>query len=465
MSGTQNLSMYPTLRQPDPGGPAGSLGPIVGLVGAINQNTQFQQQQAYQQAIGPILANTVDPKTGQPDYNKAFLAVASNPATSRFAPQFFSDGIANQKIQADTALTGLQTQQKKFGAMLDAASSFLPYGNNVTQGQVQGRLAMMAANGQITQDEATNFAKNLAPNGQALADQIKTIALHAEGAHQALATVQGSPTFVNAGGTVKAFSPSAFTGQLNPMGDTAVTPTPGENNALVPTVDPVGNPSGTPRAQAAPMLTGGANPQVTNPGVGPARTGLNPLASQVLNTYVPALNARVSESATQLQTLNKMQDLLPKYVSGRGQDLRTEAAAWANSAGLPQELVGRIQGGGADGVAAAEEAQKLQLLNSISSLRSAIGTGQPISTNEVNTFRQVLPNITTNPTAMKNMMNYMQRLAAMPGIEQKGFNQFKSEIASGKRQGGIEDWPAYWNQQLTKSGVLGVSGALPDFTK
>lgn len=447
MADNPDAGLYPQFTPPQAAQPLGAqIAQLAQVRNAMNQNVAFQQQQAYQQAIGPILQQTVDPTTGQPDYNKAYALVASNPATSRFAPEFFSQGLANQKVQADTANNYLGQHITKMNTGLQIMQGLLSKGPAVTMGDVAQGLAPAVSNGVFSPQEATSMMGQLPPGGQPLFDRIRQATLQQMPALAAAQTVYGTQSNADVGGHVQTIQNSPFMQSAGPVGVPLTKgPSPESLNQGVGVTGPTGVPSIQPAGLAHVMLDG--DNHVINPGVQPATTGLNPQSSFVANDYNKDLTSRAQGSQTAIQNFDQALSLLKSGVGGPGSPARAQLAQNLVAIGLPKETAETLTSGN---ITDTTELQKYLYTGAFGALQQSLGSNR-MTNDEVMQAQKMLPNASTDPKAAQAVIGYMHHLAELPLAEQQQFQNFQTQLAQPgsalvKEGLTLGSWPSIWSK-------------------
>ena len=105
---------YTTLGQNS--GSTNLLGPLTQFAyaqNALNQNAMFQQQFRARAAMGPLAQASVDPETGQMDYNKFATLISTHPETAFMAPEVINQLVQRQLTQAQVVKTNLDIEARK----------------------------------------------------------------------------------------------------------------------------------------------------------------------------------------------------------------------------------------------------------------------------------------------------------------------------------------------------------------
>ena len=493
--GGADFSSYKPAQQEDPAAQPGgnmltsmTMGGAANAVNASNQNMQFQLQMKARQALGPILQHAIDPTSGQLDYNKAFVAMATNPDTSFMAQDFLNNAIQRQNTQMDVATKQLALAKTQYENIGSAAASLLPLGPSVTRGQVISKVADLVGAGMLDSGVAQKYIATLEPGGQPLYEHLRQGSLLAMGAAKAAEQVYGQITLQNLGNKVVPVQTSPFMGRAAALpvgsggpgsqspaqggvGGLPMGPTPEQMNSGVGIVGPTGETKTAPAAQTRPFFDGAGNPipgtgnqQPLSPGGsgGPsgAVTGLPPAYDEYqqgkgpVADYETNLNQKVSTAQTSLQTFSHQMDLLKQIGTGATSETRTELANLGRTLGLSDRAINAIQGGtGPDALSASQEMMKIMIRNTISGLLTDNGH-QRFTQGEFGTYEaKGSANLSMTPQAIQNITEFMSHLARMSMLEQQYFNKFKTGPngqPSAAFYNNPQSWNSTWNQILSK---------------
>jgi len=275
---------------------------LVQGIGALQhlmlQNQSMVMQQRAKAAIGPILQESIDPETGETDWNKVLVLAAQNPDVAWMAPELANQALLRQKTSVEIMNQKLDAAGKQLNSISEAAGALVTQqGKNVSIGDLTTTVHELMAAGVLPDRKAAlgflmeanqRYAKD--PDGlyqylQRIATQTKT------GAENVMA-LRGQTQQVAAGGAIIGVRPDAF-GNVSPSFTVPTTPTPAEMNQMVTTLEPGSKePTIKPRALVpnAPMLGGQVPPIVTYPGGAP-----NILFPQFGGAGAPALPVQSSE--------------------------------------------------------------------------------------------------------------------------------------------------------------------------
>lgn len=470
-----NGSSYPQAAAQQ--NPLQMLGQLAQTQNALNQNAQFQQQFAAKQALGPIIQASIDPQTGQPDFNKMFVGMAGNPATAFLASDFLNQAVTRQFTQQQTANLALEQEIKRVGVIGNVAGSMLQQGRtplpqggfstNVTPEQLMSRLSDPDISRIIApKDAVTLVAKYSSMSPPERYNFLQQRALQAMTAKESMESVYGKMENIKHGGTTTPMQQSPMMGTSQQVGGALNdTPTVGEKMTpltqtdsikggqtttpayQVPGAVPAGGGSavgainppamGVPDASAAPpLVTDKDQGRVATgtPGAAPGAvpsatrvTGLDPVRAEGLKKfaedYVPDLNKRVQD-ANQLTTLmSQVKNELRDFKPGSGTELKARFAALAQSMGAPQETVDRIANGSLGSVQAA---QKLfvGIGTTLAGQLIKAGGGRMTQAEWAKFLAEGAPNASMDPRGLQKVLNAMTELSHFTKLEQSTYQKY-----------------------------------------
>lgn len=454
------LGMYNTGQQPNA---LQTMGQMQQLQLGNVQLQQAQQQMAAKQAMGPILQQSINPQTGELDYNKAFIGLSSNPATAFLAGDFLSQGIQRKQTQAETALKELELKKNQQGQIFDALKGLSAKGNTVTTEDAVEALTDRLNSGVIDRKQyqaALDTVKKY-PAGAPLAGFVKQTMLGTMAAKDALEMVHGSIKTQDLGHAVVLYQHDQANNVVRNLGVFPKSMTPEQMAAQVSGAPaPDGSPTSESMAQRlqrqgmggltgqnpipqtfgggdpttvgapaeAPPLAGAGGglqtPSALQPGQGvggpsgapagasagapppaspqPVVTGLSPMKEGLQKDnakYVDGVAGDMEKVGQAMQTLNHMDGLLDKFKAGPGASTRQEAAQFLESIGVPKADVDKLVGA-KDGVAAMQVFQNEALKYATQQLKQAI-EGSRITNMEFKAVVDTKPNVNMRPEAIK----------------------------------------------------------------
>lgn len=468
----------------------GALSTFANAQNALNQNKLFQAQMA----LGPILQQSVDPQTGQPDFNKAFIMASGNPATAPAASQLLNMGIERGLMQQETAAKALDMQIKRYGAIGQAASGLLERkGQNVTQQDVLGGMAQLYGGGVLDSPTMMKIMSTMPPDGPQLVNWLHQIALSSMSATDSMNQVYGSFAERNApqqttdaqghqttgprGSAYQTLGPGFNAGQEGPApqasGPGVVPQASGENPAPgVPGAPSPGGPPPGPQAQAQP----GGPPAAASTNVPPQMAAYLEGSGKNIVDYEGELNAGVMKLPPLIERLNLMQKAMQEYQTGGGSKMYQALAKTLQATHMfSDQQLGAISQGKLDALFNKDQLAKIppdamaqgQLLNyflapqAVQLLKDvAQGTGR-VMKSEVDTF---LGNedVTNDPAAIQRMLQFANDTSKNYFDQRQAFTDYKQALRSGAPETkgmDISDFPAWYSKRLAASGGLNFPGA------
>lgn len=470
MSNTIETNLYPqaapatTLTNPlDQMTKAVSLGQgLAGIRASNNQNLAFQQQQAYQGAIGGVMQQSLGPD-GQVDPGKFAIGVAANPATSRFAHDLIQQMIANGKVQADTMSTTLSNQATKLNNIATLTTPLTALGDDAKQGDVAKQVALGTGMGMVTPDEGQMFMKQL-PSDQPVTDPqtgqsynplaryLSQFAMTSAQTAQRLRDIHGTLGLANTGGQ----QVPVATGQIPGVGPAAAAQQPLTNtlspeslNQMVQVKQGDGSVVSRPRWMAAQTVDGQGN--VTNP-LSPAQVtvGNAPSVDAINEKYIPDLNDRIEQAPVQMKAIERQVDLLQYLQPDMSEPMRVNfAAAMKGSHLISPDVYNSILGGNPQAIAAAQELVKQQFMGATSQFLMSVGKGG-VSQQQLDAYQKILPNLATDKVATANMLDYFHQLAQQPLKEQQVLKLYQD---SGRPLSG---YPAFLAKSMMRGGYARI---------
>ena len=476
-----DTSMYGTQA---PVNPMAQVAQFAQAQNALNQNKLFQAQMA----IGPILQQSIDPNTGQPDFNKAFTLAAQNPATAPAASGLLQMGIERGLTQQETALKALDIAGKRYGAIGNAAASLADLGTNITQKDVVGKMADLYGAGVLDKSTMMSTLANLPPDGVNLANWAKGMAFQAMGAKDTMAQVYGSYGERNA-----LTSTQGPDGQPQLTPQSQVTAPTGPGGAPTPQVPaqsvyaPQGGGSGAPQAQApqaegpqqgAPLQAQAAPAAAGTPqgtvAAGPTKQMSEYLTGSGKNMvdYEDELNKGVMTLPPTIERIGMLRDAMKEFHPGGGQSMYLDIAKAMQATGwFDPKTIDKVAGG------SIKDAQTLQGLiqpQAISNLKSvAQGTGR-VMKSEVDAFMGA-EDINTDPRALDKLFQFSSDAARNYFDQRQALTQYKALQRTNDpsvKGYDITDFPSWYGRQLAQKGgldfgqtkqpfVTGSAGAAP----
>lgn len=502
-----DTSMYapPQIQPPNL---LGMVGQFAQAQNALNQNLLFQQQYQARQAIGPIMQRSIDPQTGEVDYNKFISGLAQDPHAAYLAPDIAAQAVQRQLTQSDILLKTLDAEAKKQTVIGNAAASLLPLKQNVTLNDLASRLTEPDLAAHVGPKQAAELIANLSAQGikggAKLHEWLQQRTIMAQGATEGLKSVYGTIQSVSAGGQTRFVKTNPIFGpNTQDVGGVAHTMTPAERGAPFEQleIDPkTGRPTGgrvmTTRQEALPTYTGTGQREIPpgpsqlakggeitgvsvenippgapltgrvptqsitqGPGGAPVMqptsvpTKLSPTREKYLTDlggnmadYEKGLNEQVSGLNSTMLQIGAMQESLKEFKTGGGTAARAKLAQIAQAMAMPQKIVDGIAAGN---LGAVQYFEKQSVPLATAALRAQFaGSTSKFTQMEWQRFQESNPNLDTDPRAIEKMFAFAKKIYHLQSQEQSALNLYKQTGED------IDKFPAWWNGQLQKHGWL-----------
>lgn len=497
------------MGQPPPGqiNPLETLGKIAPIIGQLNQNRLFQQEFQSRQAIGQAMQQSVNPETGQPDFNKAILLMATNPQAAWAAPGFAKQLFEMGKAQQEVVAKQIENSQARAGIIGGAITPLAAKGQTVTRGDVLDSIARLyARTGDeqvLSQKQLTDVAASLpddkpvmGPDGRMhnpLADYINGLARQTENARAALESFTKQMAIVSTPQGPQFVRQTPAGPQI--VGQIENQPSPAERSALVPMQDAQGVTHQVPRQEVpgAPMF-GGAGSQVTG-GVPPIPVGepgggqgapvpqppvgtqggaapagapaATPLVGKISPSQEQYLHDRGKNMADFEKELNAQSDLyisaaeprlramlesVRHFKAGPGGDFRKMMGQYLFSIGATKAA--DAVNGGPGALSAMMEFEKNSVVNSAALLRSALGSGQRIAVQELLLFLESNPRVGTTPQAIEAMIKLQQFSGDLMLLQQQKLDEYKQTHPD------PSGFPAWWSRYVKDHKLMDRASAI-----
>lgn len=486
----------PQYPQPAPQqeNPLAAMGQAVNVAqGGMNVMQQNMMLQG-KMALGPIMQQAVDPKTGHLDYNKAFVLMSADPRTAFMAPDFLAQGVQKQLTEAQTATATLDAHLKaqqvignELGGLLAKGKA---NGNSIDPADFTAALWSVArgpAGALLFPGGAPDVLKmipNLPKDGKGMYTMAQQMALRAAGSENSMNQVYGHVAQVAAGGQTELHN-TGMGGDIT-QGAVVHTPSPAERNAPQETVDEQGQTVVQPRASVMPMYNGGNGPPVPPqssgaPGAAPPSgapagtegnppspssppiTKLGPLQQGLLQEDVDFNKGKqkdLSEAvahATQMKlNLQEAASTLKDIKPGPGGSMRQAIGQFLAAAGADKDVVAGVSNGS---LPASQEFAKLMLQIATSNMASQLKGGGRFTNAEFESFIKANPNLDMDPQAIQKMLAFYNRQANLTFAENDNYKNYRNAARKDPNLH-LQDYDAHWQQQLLKYGILKPN---PDF--
>jgi hypothetical protein len=474
----------------------------------MNQNQLFQAQFQARNAMGELLQQAINKETGDIDYSKATMLLASDPRTAFMAPEFAKEAITRQQTQAEIILKQLQAGQIRVEQQSKAALALLDLGTGVTRKDVLSSAARLYGQDFLSKSEFLDLAAKLPDDGVKLNALMKQLFIRGAAIGDSLAFTKGELQPVAAGGeTVIMRAPHPLTGEAaSPVARVESTPTPEQRNAVVDTYDPATQTmrkaarqdalplySGTGRLLSGtqggplqpPMALPGTNPLQPGPPGSPGslpspdtveappgppgsvqaqpsamRQSFNTNLGRELADYDKNLNLDVETNKKLLQRFTEMEKAGSQAELGAGTPFRKSLAEMVQAIGsfAPeqykrqfQDMTDRLAKGD---LSALQVFEKLSSQGAMEAVKQAMGSQNRIAVMEFETFLRTNPNLSTDPDAVSKIFNFMRTQAQGKLAEQQEWQTWKKLNAKNEQAFPLDGFQAYWMKKLIDDGKV-----------
>jgi hypothetical protein len=428
--------------------PLEQLSRAAGIQNSLNQNVQFQRMLRANQAMGDIIRQSIDPKTGQPDLHKAGIMMAAHPDTTPIAAEWIKQQAEVGGLQLDNTRRALELSQKRAGMIADSLAPLIAKGNGESYKDEKGIPQAGLSQQDIFRAIAINGAThNLSPEIQHQYASSIGYPRDKQGR-----IIPGAP-----------YDPKLAWQDVTQIAQTqaGAAKNYGDVNERIGQVaqqgDESGLPPGTPYQKPAGTVPGAIlTNSAAGGGAGGITTALDPTYAARLEdlnkNYVPDLQKRAETSVNLGNALREMRSLANNFTTGAGTELRTKLANIAASMapeGAANPVVKAIQGGD---VSSAQAFNKLATTAATLAMGDAFrqgGSGAPRAALEWERFQRAFPNFETEKGAMNKMFDFMQFQQGMHQRELETYNKWREHNAARQKSGGTQvdltNFPSYWS--------------------
>lgn len=343
---------------------AGQIGANSGnsLANLLQMRGQMIQQRAYDQdyeanvAQSEAIKNSIDPVTGQVDYNKAAAIMASDPRAARNLPTFMGQ-VAEQKSKAlDQQQKELELAHKQSSYFGQTLAPFIGQ-RDLTQAKILPVIARARRLGLITEDQMMDAVSELPTDSAALHQHVKDMYLAFAPPEVQAGLIKPQTQVLNTGGAQQIVNIDPLTGRPSIAGSVQNTLSPEASAEMVEVIGPGGAKFLVPKGliigqggmQQGGFIPGqqptgnGRYPQGQVPGQVGVQSGLAPGQAVGLETAARGgaerYNNLVNEAGTVRNTVQGYDSALHALdnlgTSGPGLDQTMLISSTLESLGLP----------------------------------------------------------------------------------------------------------------------------------
>lgn len=432
---------------------------------ALNQNALFQQTYRARQAMGPLAQQSVNPETGEMDWNRFATLVSTHPDTAWMAPDVLNTITQKKLTDAQIVNQKLMAAEKRMsvtGPVLAAASVDPDVNVASDMGKYASELMSMGAFEKNS--DAIRWLTNISPlKGADLRNQLRQMAASSQSGQEALGRINGQYTealFHDANGNPAPGWMSTTMRSTTPavpfMGAGGQASATGAAAAPAPALAGGGAGQAQPTAPAAPVApsqptTMGGSPLTLGP-VGPvAKAGLD-----TLSDYQKGVNDEATFAYKSEQLVGELRNALKGIKTGAGTSAYVEAAKLAQAFGVSDKYVDEVAGGNLGHL---QEASKLMLRLATGDLRTALLPGAGRLTNtEFTAYREANPNWDTDPRAISKLLDFTHRMNMLAIRKSQSFALARGAATRGEAMPeGLQDitqFEPYWIGKLEKNGWI-----------
>ena len=449
-------SVYASLGQQQ--SPPNLFGPLTSFAyaqNALNQNKLFQQTFAARQAMGPLAQASIDPQTGQMDYNKFATLISTHPETAFMAPDIINGMVARQLTQAQIVNQQIDAAVKRQGAIGSAAAGLISqYGDSVQPKHLVGAVSDLVGEGILETPQAVSYLSQFGgQSGPALKAHLAQIAAgslrSADMGSQVLGTFRPD-AITNADGSKSPGFSSALFGQVKPA--TLAGGTYGQ---------------GAPAPAAAPNATASAAPGTPSAaGAAPAASlGGSAPGSQIVSSLSPFQTSRldaaskygqdVAGRAQQANGLVAQMNIVQRYLrdvnTGAFEEDRAELANALRTFGVAPEVYNKVAGGSLEDAQAAMKTFMGTGIQQAGQLIHGIGGGRLAQQETMQFLAKGSPNVNMASGAVAKVMASMRELSHWATLE----NEYYQRKVGLSKAGGYDignvqnDWGNTMAQMLS----------------
>lgn len=494
-------SLYGNVVPPQAPGGAGQLQQGLGALSQMMQVQGARQELVARAAMGPLAQASVNPETGEMDFNKFATLIAGDPRTAWKAPEILNQLVTRQLTQAQTLKTSLESANEAQKVVGNQFAGLLSLGDNITKANVAEKVAEMRGMpaGQMvfpSDAAATKFLSSLPADGKPLAQWVRQGALRAAAASNNYDTVLGKwGTIDTGGGIVQTYDQG---GQRTLVPGMDKTMTPEQRNAPNTVYDPVSQSYVIkPRQEIAPTYTGSGQPESRPggaagvappapgtggatgegstappgssppPAPGPTLAKPGPQAEaemqargERIKKYEDGLDQAAAGAKSTLMQLDEAAQAIKQIKTGGGGNVRTEigsalqALQAAGFPGITQEDIDKVSNGN---LGASQVFKKIALQLSTTMMTQTLRGGGRFTNLEFANFLAANPNLDTDPRAVQKLLDFAGRMSRLTLEEQSAYQKYQTLNAKNPAQYPLDQFEPNWNQYLISHKILGAA--------
>lgn len=409
-------------------------------------------------AISDAYSQSVDPQTGQVDFNKLQSLAAQNGAGA-FLPQFMGQ-IAQQRnsqLQYDTGKLDLALkQQQGIRGMIGSLAVDPDIGKADLSTKIAGQISDAVSNNLLPLDQGIREIQSIPTDPKAQAQWIQNHLINSLSGEAKLAALKPQISTVNTGGQTQVVATNPLTGAPTITGSIQNTLSPESAASRISAVGPNGEPGTVPLGSTVGQgggqgYNGRYNPQGGAQGASGAPggflpTGLSPAAAAAQsaqgatsNAAAQSLHDSAADAPMRLNLLGTARDALANIKTGPGTDWRnTFASALQSTPGVGDAL--KAMGVNDPSKIASYDEYKKILTNYASSVSGSLGTGTDARLNAAVTgnANPGISNIANEDILTKTIAGEKMRAAQDYAFQNSGLTTDK-----------FNQWQSQWNKTVS----------------
>lgn len=194
---------------------------------ALKQN---QMQLGANQAISQAYAQSIDPQTGQVDFNK-FQSLAGQSGAGAYLPQFMNQVLQQRNLQQTYDTSKLDMALKQQGAIRGMIGSLVmdpEMGKSDMSGKIAAQISSAVQSGILPLDQGINEMRSIPTDPGAQAQWIQNHLINSLSGEAKLQALMPQGSVINTGGQQLLMNRNPLTGQSSIAGTVNNTLTPGE---------------------------------------------------------------------------------------------------------------------------------------------------------------------------------------------------------------------------------------------
>lgn len=448
-----DTSVYANVGRGGEGNLLGPLSSAVGIMRGLNENQLFQQTFRARAAMGPIIQKNIDPATGQPNWYKTAVDMATNPDTAFMASEFMNQLQQRELIQTEIMKNHIDIANKKQEALGAAYNAVANEKGEVNEGNLLGHLSTILPSGLFDLKEmiahlAQARAQGYLKNEDTIRNYARTMAAGSQRGSTLLSMNEYRPdlfTDMNGnkyGGWINNLQHSVAV----PGGEAGPTSLGTATRSMTSPPAAAGSPGarGDVGPTGIPGTSGSTSPSVLGPPPGLTMGSPGPMRQKMLDD-VGKYKDDVDNRAQQANNLNALfsqaQRYLKDFKPGGGTQLRADMAQIAQGLGMPNEFVDKISKGDLGSVQAARKLF-FGIGAQIATQLIHAGGGRLTQTEWARTLLEGSPNIDLDERAIRKIISSMKELANYSLMEKDYFyHKMQNSRATGYDMTNVQgDW-------------------------